>query len=155
MSFDITPFAARITDMQKACVTGSAAYPGYLYAPGDSVYWTNQLTLVEPRTLNADVAATASTYTINVMMRLHRGDITQGYRGDLETQSWADIFNVLPYFRARKSLTLNPRDVPITYTVPNSVVIISRGVGIFEIAAKKSVGSAYELTFRVNVQEAT
>lgn len=119
---------ARIVVMQVALVANSQAVDVAGYEQATLPYWTNNRALGSVERVSAAIR----TLVFNVTMTLHRGELTEGYRVELEEALQDEMENAVVYFEERAYLQ--------TVAQPDRLAVIAgRGCSILraDIRAQK------------------
>jgi len=145
MTIDLSLFRTRIATMEEAAITGSKAYKFAFMQGYPHPFWSNDLRGVTPVKLNGQTWR----YDVTMILRLHRGYVTEGYDGDLEGTCTGDILTVLQYFQTYRDLTTASLTTMLNGLVPGSAAITSRGVVPLNSAPNLEIGTEYELTFSI------
>jgi len=105
-----------ITAMQRDCVAGSDAYPGFYHWQESGMYWTN---LVSDANIQLDENEDMDIRIYTVLMRLFIDKLTAGFRGEKEAEMYTTISRVEGYFNYRGNGTRRPFLASATY--PNGL----------------------------------
>ncbi len=126
----------RLTDMQKAVLSGSDAVAVSFYAQEGQPYWTNTITggSIELESEQLEVV----TYTVN--MRLALATLTEGVNLQAELSLQTQLPVILAYFGQRRQLKRTVADAAVSGLDPRGAQITSfevrddiqnSGIGVF------------------------
>lgn len=109
----------RLTDMQKAVISGSDAVALSFYAQEGTPYWTNTITggTIELESEQLEVV----TYTVN--MRLVLAVVTEGVNLQAELSLQTQLPVILAYFGQRRQLKRTVADAPLLGLDPRGAQI--------------------------------
>lgn len=147
MAIPLETYLTNITAMQLSCgvtnADGMQAFNSNLQSTDIYPYWTNVVSQIVPTRMGH-----TWNYAITVIMRLHRGKMTEGIDGQIGLQVQLDIGTVIPYFvRRQKSLKVDPRAKPVNGYRDSDAKIASGVWQIFPGDVSNDVGSLYTLQF--------
>lgn len=117
----LTDLIDRVTGVQQEAVAGSVVYPYGLVQTGNTLYWTNIVSVVP-----AVVASMQTRMTVSVQMRLHRGKLTETQSNPtLQTQCITDLETIVRQFMTARGRDLLSTTYPSRYPalVPQSAVV--------------------------------
>lgn len=148
MTIPLETYLTNITAMQLSCgvtnADGMQAFKSNLETTDVLPYWTNVVARIDP----VQIAQPSTwNYAITIVMRLHRGKMTEGFDGQIGAQIADDMSRVIPYFAGRNmSLQVNPKAQPVNGFRGNAR--ITSGVWqIFPGDISETIGSLYTLEF--------
>lgn len=119
MPNDLEAMLTRLTDMQKAVVSGSDAVAVSYYAQEGTPYWTNTITggAIELESEQLEVV----TYSVN--MRLVLAVVTEGVNNQAELSLQNQLPVVLAYFGQRRQLKRTSADSVVSGLDPRGAQI--------------------------------
>lgn len=151
MSATLQSFMERLATLQASAVSGSVAYPYYIYQQSNDLYFMNRLASVTP----TSIGAFQQRYEVQVQTLLRRSLVTANVQtAAFEVQAQNDILTVMQYFTKRPSLTVNAEptnEALLNGMVPRSLTVTSQGVNINSEGSQNAVGTTYLFTFNINI----
>lgn len=119
MTTELEAMLTRLTDMQKACVTGADAVPVSFYAQENTPYWTNRVMDV----LVSFEGQTIQNETYSIAMQLILTNVTEGYEKQAELMIQAQLPVILLYFGQRRQLKRTSADAALSGLRPQGAII--------------------------------
>ncbi len=119
MATDLDNALVRITEMQKAAVSGSDAVPVFFYTQEGTPFWINKVNGFRAERESSEI----QVLFYDVLMRLVLGPMTAGYDKQAEETALSWLPVIPQYFGQRKQLKRTVADAAIAYLHPIGTII--------------------------------